>query len=195
MTTGPSTARPRHLVQCAQCHRPQLVEGEGGTCSLCGALLPTDGPPRAHERLVYEKGSHVEASLGWGAGLVLSAEKLTWVPRRGAPVAIELAQLASVRLVRRSVYESLVLTAIFGALAWVTPWTAPKVLLACVAVLSVVAMLTQKRWWLELEDHQRRRAALGLGIGAPQSPLAQRIMSAWATLREELGGRGISCGP
>ena len=191
--TGSNLARRRWLARCDRCFQPQLVEGEAGACAACGAQLPAQPVPTDAHRPEASSASGVDASLGGGSRLLLSGRHLTWVPRTGPRVDVELANLASVELRCRPVYESLCLTALSGALAWATPWTAPRVMIACVAVLSLVAMLTQKRWLLDLIDRSGRRATLSLGIGAVQSPLAQRVLSAWATFREELTARGISC--
>ncbi|MBI3184916.1 MAG: hypothetical protein HYZ28_22480 [Myxococcales bacterium] len=185
------------LVMCKQCHRPQFTAGR--TCVSCGAVLPEvpasgEEVKGARERLIEADQPLLEATLGRGRRILISDRQLLWHPGFGEPVRIELSKLKEVRLERRPAYEALIFFFLFGLGAALTPWLWLRLLFGVLAGVSLLACFAQRRYALVMEAEGLRLTPM-LGIGTLGSPIARRIHSVWASVRDELERRSVRCGP
>jgi hypothetical protein len=134
----------------------------------------------------------LEADLGLRRRILLSSKRLEWRPRSGSPVIVEVAQIESVSLLSRRVWESL----IPGALAAIGFILAPawpvRVLVAAIGMLAVAACFLQKRYALAVKTRDGHLRRLDLGIGARRAPVVQRIESVWDSLQPALRELGIA---
>ena len=184
------------LVMCRECGRPQF---EGPLdCVACGAKLPEvpapAAPRSARDALLAEYEPFMEADLGAGRALLLSPKHLEIRPKSGRPTQVELGKLASVALVSRPVWESLVFAAASGVGSALAPRVLVRVSLLGVALLAVAACFLQKRYALVLTLKEGVSAQLPLGMGREGTPAVQRIRSVWRSVREELRGLGVDTG-
>lgn len=185
------------LVMCGGCGRPQHAGREA--CVACGAKLPeapAASPPPEQGAILEADPPFMEADLGRGRALALSRKRLEWRRGRGErPVLIELARLASVRLDRRPVFESLIFAV--PALAALPVAASPLLRTALVALLlwAVAACFAQRRYVLRLRNDRGEQAGLLLGMGRPRAPRGMRIESVWSSLAQELRGLGVKVLP
>jgi|GEM_PF-1248820 len=184
------------LIMCPRCGRPQRAQGDH--CIHClAALAPAVAlPPSAKNDPAPDPNEpFLEADLGLGRRVLLSARQLQWTPRQGPPIIVDLSKLESVTLVRRPVWECLYIAALAGlAFAVRAPWFVHAVLGALI-VLAVAACALQRRYAFRLRLKDGREASLVLGIGARRSPVVERIASVWGSLAPALASLGVRCEP
>lgn len=184
------------LIMCPRCGRPQRAQGDH--CIHCLATLapaPAQAPSVKNDPVPDPSEPFLEADLGLGRRVLLSAKQLQWMPRQGETVIVDLAKLESVTLVTRPVWESLYIAAL-AALAFAVraPWLVHAVLGALI-VLALAACVLQKRYAFRLRLKDGREASLVLGIGARRSPVVLRIESVWGSLAPALTSLGVKCEP
>jgi len=183
------------LVICEACHRPQFANQ--ASCVGCGAALPavaaTPGQLKsAREKLIEAYEPFLEAHFGRGRLLLLSEKQLEWHHRGGRALVANLAEIDSIRVEKRRVWETLLPAALVAlAAAWpATGWV--RLGLLGFSALWVVAGVVQRRAALVVRMKDGRQAALPLGIGAPALERAEGI---WSTLGPELAKLGVPVTP
>ncbi len=183
------------LVMCAACHRPQLSTQK--RCVHCGADLP-DAPVAkeqlrsARDALLASYEPYLEATLGGGRRILLSERRLEWCAGPNATIAFDLPRIRKVRLTARPVWEALIFGGLFALGLALAPWLWAKAVFGGLLLLAVVACVAQKRYALVIDGEPGCIEAM-LGIGTPKSPIAQRIVSVWGTVREELAKKNVRC--
>ncbi len=149
--------------------------------------------PTGREAILEAHQPFLEADLGLGRRLLLSSKHLEWHPRAPAsPLIAELAQLQSVKLAARPVWESLGigLVALTG-IAFSSRLPVQGVL-GAVAVLAMVACLLQRRYSMLLKWKSGRAEELFLGIGTPRAPVVERIEGVWSSVCGALQSMGVA---
>lgn len=182
---------------CTRCGRPQLAKGTH--CIHClaefqGVVEREKLTERDRVLEAYEP--FLEADIGLGRRVLLSFKRLEWRPGEGRPpLLVDIADLKSVALSTRPVWESLYIGAL-ACLAFVlkSPWFVHGIF-ALLALLAVAACALQKRYALRVKLKDGREAMLFLGVGARRSPAIQRIVSVWESLAPALESVGVQSGP
>lgn len=179
---------------CAACGRPQFA-GEGKACTACGAVLP-EAPMAAgaggRERLIQQYQPFLEATVGPGRRLLLSAKALEWHDGKRPAYSIPLSKLAAVELSRRPVFEALVFTALAAAGAALVPWPPGRVALGLLGVLALVACFAQRRLAFVLHGRDGGRRELFWVVGTPNAAVVRTVQSVWASVRDELVRAGVA---
>ncbi|MFZ5468208.1 MAG: hypothetical protein ACOZIN_02125 [Myxococcota bacterium] len=184
------------LVMCSQCGRPQLAAKK--TCAGCGAQLPQTPEmpqlPSPRDKLLDAFQPFLELSLGGGRRLLLSDRRLEWYPPSGKGLSFELGNVRQVRFRQRPAFEALLFAGAFAVGAAMVPWLFVQLVFGGLAGVAAIACLTQKHYALVVHAGGGRRTLL-LGIGAASSPIAQRALSVWESLRLELERLRVTCEP
>jgi hypothetical protein len=177
------------LRVCSACGRPQFPSG--AACVVCGAALPEvlePAPKSARDQLLGQYEPFLEADFGRGHVFLLSPKQLEWRVSGARRLAADLAQVATVQLRTRPVWEALLPVGVLLALSFWSFPTGVRATLWAVAALWSVAGLVQRRCALAVSMKDGRHASLFIGTG---NPVTRHAQSVWATVGPELARVGV----
>jgi hypothetical protein len=176
------------LVMCGKCGMGQPAAG--GRCAGCGTPFPG-----SREAVLDAFAPLLEVQLGGGTSLSVSQKRLELRRCGSAETAtFSLAQLESVQLVARPVYESLLFVAALLGLAWAISYGPLRLAFSGLALLFFVACFLSRRYSLVLlRRGGMEEARIAMGVGRKNTSVGQRVESVWASLSEELTQLGLPC--